>query len=295
MSVQLFVELLLSGLGVGAVYSLVAIGYNVIFATTGVLNFAQGEFFMLGTMVGVFLYVSLGLPVALALVLTVAFVAAIGALEEPLALRPAAKSGEGAFGWVISTFGFSIVVAAGTALLMGASIRPFPPVLDVGTHEIGGVFVDGYRMLIVGVALVVGLGLHLFLQHTPTGQALGAIHQDRDAAQLRGIPVGSMAILSFALSAGIVALVGFLVAPLITASAGVGLLFGLKGFIAAALGGIPSIKGAVLGGLLLGPIEVFGAHFAGGGFRNATVFAVLILVLAIRPAGIFGHDSVRAV
>lgn len=295
MSLKLFAELLVSGLGVGAVYSLVAIGYNVIFATTGVLNFAQGEFFMLGTMVGVFLYVSLGLPVLVALAVTVVVVALIGALEEPLALRPAARSGEGAFGWVISTFGFSIILASGTALLMGAQIRPFPPVLDVGTFEVGGVVIDGYRMLIVAVALVIGALLHIFLQRTPTGQALGAIHQDREAAQLRGIPVGAMAILSFAIGTGIVGLTGFLVAPLITASASVGLLFGLKGFIAAALGGIPSIKGAVLGGLILGPAEVFGAHFAGGGFRNATVFAVLILVLAVRPAGIFGRDSVRAV
>lgn len=295
MSPTLFVELLLSGLGVGAVYSLVAIGYNVIFATTGVLNFAQGEYFMLGTMLGVFFYVSLGLPVVLALVATVLVLSVIGALEEPLAVRPAAKSGEGAFGWVISTFGFSIVMVALTALMMGARIRPFPPILDLGRHDIGGVVVDGYRMFIVAVALVVGLAMHLFLQHTPTGQALGAIHQDRDAALLRGIPVTAMAVLAFAIGGGVVGLVGFLVAPLITASASVGLMFGLKGFIAAALGGIPSIKGAVLGGLLLGPVEVFGAHFAGGGFRNATVFAVLILVLAIRPAGIFGRESVRAV
>lgn len=295
MSVQVFAELAIAGLGAGAIYSMIAMGYNVIFATSGVLNFAQGEFYMLGTMIGVLLYVTVGLPVGLALVATVAAVAVLAALEHPLAVQPAARSGEEAFGWVVATFGFSILLSSGTAMLMGPKLRPFPDIVDLGTWHVGGVRIDGYRISMVLVAVVTAVALMTWLARSATGQALNAIHEDQDAAKLRGIPVRRLSVLSFAVGGAVVALIGFLSAPLTTASATVGLTMGLKGFIAAALGGIPSIKGALVGGLLLGLIETFSTHWAGGSFRNASVFAVLVLVLAVRPVGLFGRGSVRAV
>lgn len=291
----LALELLLSGLGVGAVYAIVAMGYNVEFATTGVLNFAQGEFFMLGTMIGVVLAVALDLPVVVALVVTLAVVALIAAVEEPLAVRPASRSGQGAFGWVIATFGFAIVLSSTTSLVLGSTVRTFPPALELGTIEVGEVVVDLYRMFLVALAAAAAVALHLLMVRTPVGLALSAVHQDREAAQLRGLAVGRLAILAFAIGGGVVALGGFLAAPVTTASATIGLTIGLKGFIAAALGGIPSIRGALVGGLLLGVIETVGGHVAGGGYRNLVIFAVLILVLVVRPAGLFGRGDVRAV
>lgn len=295
MNGQLFAELVIAGLGTGAIYSMIAMGYNIIFATSGVLNFAQGEFYMLGTMIGVLLYVSVGLPAVVALVATIAVVALLAALEHPLAVRPASRSGEGAFGWVIATFGFSIVLSSATAMLMGAKLRPFPEIIDLGRWDIGGVVVDGYRMSMIVVACVTALALGQWLSRSSVGQALNAIHEDPEAAQFRGIPVSRLATLSFAVGGAIVAMIGFMSAPLTTASATVGLTMGLKGFIAAALGGIPSIKGALVGGLLLGLVETFSTHVAGGGFRNVSIFAVLVIVLAVRPVGIFGRGSVRAV
>lgn len=295
MSFEDIARLALMGLSLGGIYALLAIGFNVIFATTGVLNFAHGEFFMVGSMVGVFFYSSLGLPVAVALLVTVAIAVVIGMIEEPVASRPAAKGGGHTFTWVLSTLGFAIVMQSVVTLAMGTNYRRFPNVISMNPFEVAGVSVSPTRLAPFVLAIVVAGVLHTVYRRTIFGQALSAVAQDPDAAALRGLPVARLAVVAFGIGSAIAAMTGFLAAPITTAFPAIGLGFALKGFIAAAIGGMPDIRGAVAGGVLLGLVESFGSHWVGAGYQSTIVLGVLVLILALKPAGIFGTESVRSV
>ncbi len=288
-------QIVIVGLTSGALYALVAMSYNVIFATTGILNFAQGQLLMVGTMVGVWLYSDQQWPLLLALGATMAAGAALAVVEERLAIRPALKHGHSAMGWVLATLGFGIILQAGTSLLMGPTARAFPRIIDESPKRIMGAVWNSQQLLLVVTAVVVGAALFVFYNRTLVGRAMGAIAQDPEAAAIRGIPVVRMAIMSFAISGAMIAGTGFLAAPIIGASPAIGFDLALKGFIAAALGGIPHIKGAVFGGFVLGLIEAVGADLIGPGYRTTTVFVTLILILSIKPAGVFGRTAVRRV
>ncbi|MFV0316682.1 MAG: branched-chain amino acid ABC transporter permease [Microthrixaceae bacterium] len=288
-------NLVVAGLATGSIYALLAMGYNVVFATTGILNFAQGELFMVGSLVGASLFVASGWPILAAVVIAVGLAAILGAVEEPLAVRPATKRGHSAFGWVLSTFGFAIVLRSGAALIFGPDLRPFPPLFGRGQWNLGGVFINPTEVSLLVLTLLVAFALHSFYTRSLMGRALAAIAQDPEAASFRGLPVGRLSIISFAIGSALAALAGFVAGPLTGTYPAIGLGFALKGFIAAAVGGIPEIKGALVGGLGLGLIEAFGADIIGPGYRDAIVFAVLLIMLGVKPAGIFGRESVRAV
>ena len=285
----------IAGLTSGAIYGLLAVSYNVIFATTGILNFAQGEFLMIGAVVGAFLVVTHSWPVVLSLIAVIVVAMLIGALSERLAVRPALSKGPQAFGWVLSTLGVSLILRSGAALWAGNDIKAFPSIFPEERWSLGGAFITPTQLSLILLLFLVGGGLWWMYGSTTAGHALTAISQDRDAAALRGIPVSSLGMASFAIGAGVAAFAGFMAAPLTSAYPTIGLLFALKGFIAAALGGIPDIRGAVVGGLLLGLIESFGVDFFGAGYRDVIVFALLILVLMLRPQGIFGKHSARRI
>lgn len=297
MNVTSTVTFLSAALTVGAVYALIAYGYNIIFATTGVLNFAHGQMFMAGTMLGVFFYGSLGLPVVAALIVTVLAVGVLASFEELLAVRPTRRIGQDpkTAGWVLSTLGASVAIQAGFSLVFGSRLRAFPNVLSFGDIHIGGARVDPERVLLVAFAILIGVLLHLFYQRSMLGKALDAVAQDSEAASVRGIHVSSLSSLSFALGSAITAAGAFLTAPLIAASPTLGLSYGLKGFVVAAVGGMPSIKGALIAGMLLGILEEGAGTLLGTGYRNAVVFLVLLILLYRRPAGLFGVETVRAV
>lgn len=288
-------EFLTAGLTTGAVYALIAYGYNVVHATTGVLNFAHGQIFMVGMMLAAVLYGSAGWPLPLVLVTVVAAGALLGVVEEQVAIRPLRSRASGAMGWVLSTLGVSIVLQSAFTLVFGPHLRAVPPLIDMKPTHMGSVLVDPSRLLLVAVALVMGVTLHFFYERTLLGRALGAIDQDMDAAALRGIPVAAMAALAFAIGSAIAALTGMMTGALSAASPTVGLEYGLKGFVVAAAGGIPSIKGAVIAAMLIGLLEQATAVYVGSGYRNAAVFIALLAVLMWRPAGLFGVNSVRTV
>ncbi|MFN3215886.1 MAG: branched-chain amino acid ABC transporter permease [Acidimicrobiales bacterium] len=295
MSIEEFLTLAVPGLTAGAIYALLAMGYNVIFATTGVLNFAHGEMFMVGTMAGVLLYGDAGLPLGVALGLTLMIAATLGAAEERLAVRPALARSHTALGWVLSTLGVAIILRSAFALAYGPDLRRFPDILPSDTFEVAGALMSAEQIGLIVLAIVVAVVLDTTLKHTANGQALGAVAQDAEAASLRGLPVSALSVASFAIGSAIAALTGFFAAPITGAFPTVGFAFALKGFVAAAVGGIPSIKGALVGGLLLGLVESFGGDLFGAGYRDAVVFATLLAILALRPAGLFGHGQVRAV
>ncbi len=289
------VQITIVGLTSGALYALVAISYNVVFATTGILNFAQGQLVMAGTMVGAWLYGEKSWPLLAALGLTMVVGALLAVIEERLAIRPALKHGHGAMGWVLATLGFGIILQSAFSLLMGPTARAFPRIVDESPSRIAGAVWNKQQLLLVVLAVVAGIALSVFYTRTLTGRALGAIAQDPEAAAIRGIPVVAMAMLSFALSGALITGTGFVAAPIIGASPSIGFELALKGFIAAALGGIPLIKGAVFGGFVLGLVEAAGSDVIGPGYRTLVVFVVLIVILAVRPAGVFGRLAVRRV
>lgn len=295
MDVSALGSVLVTGLATGAIYALLAMSYNVIFATTGVLNFAQGELFMVGAMIGVFLFVTMSWPVGLALLGAIVVAALVAGGEERFAIRPALRSGRGALGWVLSTLGVAIVLRSGFSLIFGPEIRSFPDIVPTDSQSVLGVRVSWQQGLLVAVAVVVAVVLSTVYRRTLTGRALSAIAQDREAAALRGLPVARLTTLAFVLGGLIAGLVGFVAAPSTSVYPAIGLVFALKGFIAAAVGGIPRIGGALAGGLLLGVVEALGVFFIGPGYRNLMVFAMLLLILTLKPAGLFGRSSVRAV
>lgn len=287
--------LLVAGLTSGAVYALVAMSFSVIFATTGVLNFAQGELFMVGAMLCAVLVGDAGLPVVLALLVTVVATSVLAVVEERLAVRPALKQGRGAMSWVLATLGFAIVLSAVFALVLSPRIRQPPPILDDSPRSMLGVTISLQQLsLIVTAVLVAGL-MALFYRRSLVGVAMRAVAQDAEAASMRSIPVSGLGAASFAVSGAVVGLTGFLSAPLFGAYPSMGFAVALQGFIAAAVGGITSIKGAFVGGIALGILEAYASSVIGAGYRTAILFAVLIVVLAVRPAGLFGRLTARAV
>lgn len=289
-----FLQLAIAGLASGAIYTMVALSYNIVFAATGVLNFAQGQLIMAGTMIGVFLYGTAGFPLWIALLLTLLAGTVIAMAEDLFAIRPAIRRGKSALGWVLATLGFGIALQAVFSLTMGPQRRAFPEIVDESPRTVAGAIWTAYDLALVTVALVTGLALLLFYDRTLIGRAFGAVAQDEAAARMRGIPVQRLWTVSFAMSGALAAGTGFLAAPHIGASPSLGFDLALKGFIAAALGGIPLIRGAVVGGLALGLIETFSADWIGPGYRTAVIFLVLLLVLTVKPSGLFGR-TVRTV
>jgi branched-chain amino acid transport system permease protein len=288
-------NLLISGLGLGAVYALIAIGYNIIFASTNVLNFAQGDLVMCGTFAGLECLAVLHWHPLVALVAAVAVGIVIGVIEEALAVRPAIRRNRNATGWVLATLGVSIVLEALSSFAFGDRLQYVPDFLPIGVIKIYGLFIIPQLVLIIGCAILLTVVLVWFYRNTRLGQALGAIAQDREAAAMRGIPVARLAALAFGLGAGVAGLAGFMTGPLTGAYPLVGLLFAFKGFIAAALGGIPSIQGGLAGGLFLGIVEVLAGRFVGNYLQIPVIVLALLALLSVRPHGLIKTSSVRDV
>ena len=285
---------LVSGVGVGLIYGLVGIGFCVIYNASGIVNFAQGVFVMLGGMICHALLTRLGLPIWLAAALTVPVVAAIGVLIELLVVRPMWNRGAALFAIILATLATQILIERITILTLGDQPRTFDEFTAGGPLKLGAVAV-GYQLfwILGGGAVLVSL-LYLFFTRTTAGRALRACSQNREAAALLGIPVGRMLMLSFALSAGLGAVAGILVTPTQVTVYNAGTAIGISGFIAAIIGGFGSASGAVAGGVLLGVLQALATVFLGAGFKNVAALSTLLLVLFIFPAGIFAGAKGRA-
>jgi branched-chain amino acid transport system permease protein len=288
-------NVVLSGLTQGALYSTVAISFNVTYATTGVLNLAQGEFFMLGSVLGAYISDTFGWPLIPTMLATLVIAGVLGGLEELLAVRPAARRGRGARGWLLSTLGFSILIRSIVSLTIGQDLQPFPDIFSRAPTTVAGVRIVPQQVFVIAVAIAIALGLVALYERTLVGRSLEAVRQDREAAAFRGVPIGLLSTSSFALGGVISALGGFVGAPLTGAAPSIGFPFALKGFIAATIGGMGSVKGALVGGLSLGVVEALASQYVGASYRNAAVFVVLLVVLVGRPQGILGNASVREV
>jgi branched-chain amino acid transport system permease protein len=283
-------QFVLSGVMVGSIYALIALGFTMVFNATEAINFAQGEFVMLGGMVAVALYHA-RLPLALACVGAVAAVTLLGLLFERLTLAPLARVS--VTNLIIITIGGSIFLKGAAMLAWGKDAATLPSFSgDAALHVLGATFLP-QSLWIVGTSLVVVVLVRAFFERTAMGQAMRAVAANRFAATLMGINVKWMVACSFALSAGVGAVAGVIITPVALTAFDRGTILGLKGFSAAVLGGMGSGPGAVVGGLVLGVLEAVGAGFVSSGYKDAIAFLLLIAVLLLRPQGIFGARAVR--
>lgn len=280
-------QLLFTGLGVGSIYALVALGFVLIFRAANVVNFAQGDFAMLGAFSMVVLAIDLGLPYWLSILLTLAAMIAFGALFNlgvyfPLRHRSFLPV-------IISTIGASILLENGVLAAYGPRPQTLPGLFASQGFSIGPVFFDSQYLLILGVTVVmVGLQ-YLFFERTLIGKKMQATSQDKEMSSLLGIPVALMIMLTFIYSAVLGGLAGILVAPILFVSVGMGSSIALKAFAASIVGGFGDVTGAIVGGLALGVVETFGAAYISVPYKDAFAFLVLFVFLLFRPQGIFGE------
>jgi branched-chain amino acid transport system permease protein len=271
-----------SGLVVGGVYALIGVGFVIVYSVTRIINFAQGEFVMLGALLTVTL-AGAGVPTAGALLLAVASVAGLGALLERAAIRPIARAP--ALAILILTIGASIAMRGAALIAWGTDPAALPAFSPGPPLRVLGATVVRQGLWVLGAAGAVFAGLWYFLTRTYAGTAVRACALNPRAARLMGIRVDRMSVLAFALSGALGAVAGAVIAPITYATYDMGLMLGLKGFVAAALGGLVSAPGAIGGGFLLGVIESYAAGFVSSAYKDAVAFVVLIAVLLARAGG----------
>lgn len=281
-------QFLFSGVTVGAVYALVALGFTIIYNASDVVNFAQGEFVMLGGMITWFAYQA-GVPLPVAAFLAIAATAAVGVAMNKLTIEPA--RGAPIVSLIIITIGASIFIQGAAQLIFDKQIHDFPAFSGDAPIRVGGATILPQSLWVVGGALAVFAGLWFFFTKTLLGRAVLATSNNRLAAQLVGINTKFVMTLSFALSAAIGALAGVLATPITLTAYNVGIAFALKGFAGAMLGGMGNPKGALVGGFLIGLIEALTAGYVSSQYKDASAFVVILLVLFVRPQGLFGRTS----
>ena len=280
-------QLLFSGLAVGAVYSLVALGFVLIIRATNVVNFAQGDFAMIGAFAMVTMLTSLKLPYWLALVLSLAVMTVFGVIFNYAVYYPLRN--RSFLPVIISTLGASIFMQNAVLGIFGPQPRPLEKVFKTPGFEVAGVFLDSQYLMILAVTLVAVAFQYFFFEHTLLGKKLQATSQDKDMARLVGIPVALMIAITFVYSATLGGLAGILIGPVLFVSIGMGSIIALKAFSATVIGGFGDVTGAIVGGLLLGVVESFGAAYVSVPYKDAFAFLLLLVFLLIRPQGIFGE------
>ena len=286
-------QYIVSGLTQGAAYGLIGLGFTMIFNTTGIINFAQGEFVMLGGMMSVFFMRALGLPEPLAIVLAVAGTTLLGALVERLAIRPVRDCP--AINLVIITIGVSILIRGGAMLLWGKDTFALPAFSGSAPVSFFGAALMPQTLWVLAISLCILAGLKTCFSRSIHGKAMLACSFDPKAAALVGIGVDRMVLLSFMISALVGAVGGAILAPITLTSFDVGVMLGLKGFAACILGGLGNPFGAAAGGLILGVLESLGAGFISSAYKDALAFVILLVLLFVRPSGLFGRKDGKRV
>jgi branched-chain amino acid transport system permease protein len=289
-----FAQLLLSGVALGMIYALLAFGYSVTFSTSRTINFAQGEFLMVGALVGLGVESRLHLPYLGATVAAALAGVLLGLLLEYAAIRRALRTGSTAT-WILATVALGIILRNAAERIWGTDDLPFPGPFGSDPIIIGGVRVLPQEILVIVVAALIMAALELFRRRSAYGKAITAVAADKDAASLMGINVGRVMTLSFVISSVLAAVAGVLVAPLTLVSPTMGTLLGTKAYAVAIIGGLQSGLGGVVGGLLLGLSEQLTARYISTGFKDTPGFVLLILILLVKPSGLFGKRTVRKV
>jgi branched-chain amino acid transport system permease protein len=288
-----FLQILAAGLTVGAIYALIGLGFSMIYNTSDIINFAQGEFVMIGGMAAVALSTGGTMPLVVAIPLAIGIAILAGVLVERLAIEPVRESSVVTL--IIITIGISITIRGAVEATLGKSFYRLASFSGDVPIDVGGAQVMPQAFWIVASLIAVMLLLAVFFNRTRLGKAMLATAQNRLAAQLVGIDVRSMLRLSFALSALLGGLAGVLTAPITLTRYDVGIMLGLKGFCAAILGGLGTATGAVAGGLFLGITETMAAGYLSSAYKDAVAFLLILGALFFRPSGLFGRRSIHRV
>lgn len=289
-------EQLLNGLTLGSTYALIALGYTMVYGIIQLINFAHGEIYMFGAFVGLYLVTVLGANIFVALLGAMAFCMVLGMLVERVAYRPL-RGKSTRLSALISAIGVSIFLSTLMALLRGTNTTRYPEeVLRQSTYHIGSVEMSSLQIIILVLSAVLMIGLQLLIKKTRIGKAMRACSQDLDASYLMGINVNRVISFTFAIGSGLAAAGGVMVGIYYNAVwPYMGTMAGLKAFAAAVLGGIGSVPGAMIGGLSLGILEILGVAYLSSSYKDAIAFAILILVLILRPQGLMGQKISKKV
>ena len=280
-------QTLISGLSLGSIYALIALGYTMVYGIAKMLNFAHGDIIMVGAYAVITAVFTMGLPPFIAILISIALCALLGIVIEFLAYRPLRQAQPLAV--LITAIGVSYLLQNLALLIYGSEQKAFPTIVALPTVPIGGVYIDGITLATLVVTAVIMVALSLFINKTRMGKAMRAVSEDKEAAELMGISVNRTITVTFAIGsalAGVAAI--FYGAAYTYIRPTTGAMPGIKAFTAAVFGGIGSIPGALLGGLLLGVIETFARAYISTELSTAIVFGVLIIVLLVKPAGLLG-------
>ena len=290
---MLLISAIVTGLAVGSMYGLIALGFHVTYVVSNTVNFSQGSSMMLGAVLGYTFAVKFGWPMPLAVAMSLALCALFGLLVERALVRPFVERGSN--GWLMATVAGGIVLDNVVLFTFGKEPRAFPSFLAQKPIELFGTGVFPLQLIIPLVGIGITIALQLAFHRTRLGKALLAVVQNKDAARLMGINVRLAIAFSFALSTALAGLAGMLIAPLFSVHSDMGTLFGIKAFAVAILGGISSASGVMLAGLLYGLIEALVTAFAGSTYTQIVVFAIVILALAAMPNGLLGRAATKKV
>lgn len=277
-------QFLIAGLMVGSIYGLIGIGFTTVYNVTGIVNFAQGDFAMVGAMSAIALYAG-GVPLLVAIPLAIIIVGALAAVVERLAIRPA---GTHVIRGIVITIGVGVILQGIAVLVWGTDAQPMPAFSGDTPFVLAGATVVPQTLWIVGTAALMMILLYLFFQRSYLGKAFRACAVNPFAAQLVGIRLNNMRMVGFVLSGVFGAIAGIIVAPVALTQYDSGIFVGIKGFVACIIGGFGNPVGAALGGLLLGVLEAFSTGFLSSGFKNAIAFVLLLIFLVVRPGGLLG-------
>jgi len=289
---EILTSQVLSGLATGCVYALIALGFVLIFKATDVVNFAQGEFVMMSGFISYTLLIKLGWPYGLVFLATIVLSAVMGVVLERIVVRPIMDAP--IFSIVIATIGASTVMRSSAGIVYGYDVLPLPTILSKDPIRLGILNFTAMDVGVIGMSLVIMLLLYVFFTRTKTGTAMRATAQSQTAARLMGVSVPRIFSLTWAISAAVGGVAGVLIAPIIYLDPNLGFI-GVKAFAGAILGGFGSIPGAIVGGMLLGVIENLSGYFFNAGIKQVSTYVLLIVVLVVRPIGLFGTAPVRKV
>jgi branched-chain amino acid transport system permease protein len=284
---------IISGIGLGSMYGLIALGFHVTYVVSGTVNFAQGSALTLGAVLGYIFGVRLGWPMPLAAAAALSICALFGLVVERILVRPFVARGSSA--WLMATVAAGIVLDNVVLFTFGKEPRGFPSELASQPVKLFGAGVYPLQLVIPLVGVSAALVMHLVLRHTRRGKTLLAVVQNPDAARLMGINVHRTVAVSFMISTALAGLAGLLIAPLFSVSSDMGTLFGIKAFAVAILGGMGSAWGIVIAGLIYGLIEALVTSFLGSVYTQIVVFSVVIIALALMPNGLFGRAAIHKV
>ncbi|MGH2739275.1 MAG: branched-chain amino acid ABC transporter permease [Actinomycetota bacterium] len=296
MDPQLILQTVISGLLQGSVYAVLALAFSIIYMTTRVINFAQGEQLMIGAFIYFTITVSLGLPFPIALGVAILGSILIGLIVQAVGLRPLGRFDPNTnIGWILTTLALGLILVDGARLIWGEENRTVPPIIDslFGQRSISNIPPQKYLIFIVGIALA--LVIETVHRRSKLGRALRATAHDRNTASLMGINTEFMVLYSFGLAGALAAIGAWLIAPVTFVTFTMGTFTGLKAFVGAVVGGIGSTRGALLGGLVVGLAESSTVLFQAQEWGDAVVFVLLILVLMLKPTGILGEALIEKV